>query len=66
MSSWGCLGKLQHGKSYKRRNLERYMASVKVYCDNRKKRIGDTYEDLHRLMDDGNRYLGKDDRFERY
>jgi len=42
------------------------MPPLKTHCENSKKRTGKEFEDLHRWMDEGAKYLGQDHRFERH
>tara|TARA_Y100000310_G_scaffold343510_1_gene451502 strand:+ start:5916 stop:6239 length:324 start_codon:yes stop_codon:yes gene_type:complete len=42
------------------------MPNLKIHCKSSKERTGKTYEDLHKWMDDGQKYLEKDHRFERH
>ena len=42
------------------------MPNLKVHCDISKKRTGQTYEELHKWMDEATEYLGADHRLERH
>ena len=42
------------------------MPSLKQHCKNSKERTGQTYEDLHKWMDEPHLELGKDHRSERH
>jgi hypothetical protein len=42
------------------------MPNLRVHCKKSKERIGKDYEELHKWMDEGQKYLEKDHRFERH
>ena len=42
------------------------MPSLKIHCQNSINRTGQSFEELHKWMDEGQKYLEKDHRFERH
>ena len=42
------------------------MPNLKTHCKSSLERTGKTYEDLHKWMDEGQKFLEKDHRFERH
>ncbi len=42
------------------------MPNLKIHCEISKRRTGDTYEELHRWMDEATEYLGHNHRLERH
>src|SRR3989338_5751614 len=42
------------------------MPALKIHCQSSLARTGKTYEDLHKWMDEGQKFLEKDHRFERH